>query len=321
MMVRMPGRSFQGPLPALTDAQRAAAGRLRSDVDRLAGEIGERHLWQYRNLTAAADAVEERLVTAGYAVSEQPFTADGRLVRNLEVERPGTGAGLGREVVVIGAHYDTVPGCPGADDNASGVAVLLELARRFAGARPARTLRFVAFVNEEPPYFQTEAMGSFQYARRARARGEAIAAMLSLESLGWYSEAEGSQQYPVPFAFFYPRRADFVGFVGNFPSRALVRQVVGTFRRHAMLPSEAVAAPGWIAGIGWSDHWAFWRHGYRAVMVTDTALLRYAHYHQPTDTPGRLDYARMARLVDGLTAVVGELAGAPVTSAAGLNLW
>ncbi len=316
-MIAMPGRSFRGPLPPLAEAERAAADRLRREVERLAGEIGERHVWRYERLTAAAAAIEGALASAGYAVADQPFTADGRPVRNLEAERRGSDRA--DEIVVIGAHYDTVPGCPGADDNASGVAVLLELARRFAPARPARTLRFVAFVNEEPPFFQTDQMGSYQYARRARARGERIVGMLSLESLGWYSDVKGSQQYPVPLAFFYPRRADFIGFVANVRSRALVRRVVETFRRRATLPSEAAAAPGWIAGVGWSDHWAFWRHGYPALMVTDTALFRYAHYHQPSDTPDRLDYGRMARLTGGLTAVVADLAG--VTSPAGVNLW
>jgi hypothetical protein len=318
-MTWMPGRSFSGPPPPLTAAERATADRVRRDVERLAGEIGERHLWRYSSLLAAAAAIEARFREAGYVVAEQRFTAGGRPVRNLEVERPG--AGRAGDIVVVGAHYDTVPGCPGADDNASGVAMLLELAGRFAAAQPARTLRFVAFVNEEPPYFQTDEMGSLHYAARARARGERVVAMLSLESLGYYSEVEGSQRYPVPFALVYPRRADFIGFVGNVRSRALVRQVVGAFRRRAALASEAVAAPAWIPGIGWSDHWAFWRHGYRAVMVTDTALFRYPHYHQAADTPAQLDYVRLARLADGLAAVVAELAGVAVTSGADLNLW
>jgi Zn-dependent M28 family amino/carboxypeptidase len=169
-------------------------------------------------------------------------------------------------------------------------------------------VRCVLFVNEEPPYFQTEDMGSLAYARRSRARGEAIVAMLSLETLGYYSDEPGSQAYPPPFGLLYPKTGRFVGFVGNLGSRGLVRRAVRAFRRSAAFPSEGVAAPGWIMGIGWSDHWAFWETGYPGVMVTDTALFRYPHYHAPTDTPDRIDYGRLARVVDGLHGVVTALA-------------
>lgn len=305
-MIRMPGRSHSGPLPPLSADQRALGARLRGHVHHLAGEIGERNVWTYGSLTAAAGWIEETLGSLGLDVRSQAFDAEGRRVRNLEVERRGVGRAS--EIVVVGAHYDSVLGSPGANDNGSGVAALVELARALGDRPAARTLRFVAFVNEEPPFFQTREMGSLVYARRARAADERVVAMLSLETIGCYDDAAGSQQYPFPFGLFYPRRGDFVGFVGNLASRALVREAIGAFRRHAAFPSEGVAAPGGIVGIGWSDHWAFWRQGYRAVMVTDTALFRYPHYHQASDTPDRLDYDRLARVVSGLARVIEELA-------------
>ncbi|MHC4320424.1 MAG: M28 family peptidase, partial [Planctomycetota bacterium] len=169
---------------------------------------------------------------------------------------------------------------------------------------------FLCFVNEEPPYFQTANMGSRVYARRCRQRGEDITAMICLETIGYYSDEKGSQNYPPPLGLLYPSTGDFIALVGNYGSRALVRQVVESFRRHAQFPSEGAAMPGVLPGIGWSDHWAFWKEGYSAVMVTDTAPFRYPHYHQSTDTPDKIDYERMARVVEGMEAVVRELAGA-----------
>jgi hypothetical protein len=227
-------------------------------------------------------------------------------VRNLEVEQRGHSRP--DEILVVGAHYDSVLGCPGANDNGTGVASLIELSRMLTQRDLPRTLRFVFFVNEEPPFFTTGHMGSLRYARRCRERGERIAAMFSLETMGCFSDEEGSQQYPFPFRFFYPSRGNFIAFVGNLASRRLVRRAVGSFRRHASIPAEGAAVPGWMAGIGWSDHWAFWQQGYPAVMVTDTALFRYEHYHMPQDTPDRVRYGHLARVVAGLEKVIVDLA-------------
>jgi len=151
-------------------------------------------------------------------------------------------------------------------------------------------------------------MGSRVYASHSRSRNENIVGMLSLETMGYYSEAPGSQEYPIPFSLFYPHTANFIGFVGNIRSRQLVRLSLDAFRRKAQFPSEGTAAPGWITGIGWSDHWSFWREGYRAIMVTDTAFFRYEHYHTLEDTPEKIDYNRLARVTNGLAEVVAELA-------------
>ncbi len=210
--------------------------------------------------------------------------------------------------MVVGAHYDSVAGTRGANDNASGTAAVLEVARLLAGRDLARTVRFVAFVNEEPPYFKTEQMGSRVYARRSRERGERIVAMLSIETIGYYRDEPGTQKYPFPFSLFYPAEGNFIGFVGNLGSRSLVRRCVGSFRSHAAFPSEGAALPGWITGVDWSDHWSFWKEGYAAVMVTDTAPFRYPWYHDSADTADRLDYERTARVVAGIARVVADLA-------------
>ncbi len=296
-MVMMPGRSHTGPLPPLSADETRLRDRLRAHVTVLAGEIGERNTLSPGALQEAAGYVESRFHDLGLAVRKEEYRAGGKPVANLEVELKGTDRP--DEVVVIGAHYDTVPGSPGANDNASGVAAVLELARLLRDAKPVRTVRFVAFANEEPPWFQTGNMGSRVYARRARERGEKIVAMLSLETIGCYSDEPGSQHYPPPFHLLYPDTGNFIGFVGDLGSRPLVRRAIRTFRATTPFPSEGLAAPGWIEGVGWSDHWSFRQEGYPAIMVTDTAPFRYPQYHEAEDTPERLDYDRMARVVAG----------------------
>ncbi len=306
-MIRMPGTSWRGPLPALTDAQGQAAERLRSDVQVLATEIGERNYRKYEALGRAADRVERSFDAAGHEPARQTYAVDGLDYDNIEVEVRGDGRA--DEIVVIGAHYDSALGSPGANDNGTGVAALLELARRMKGRRPARTLRMVAFVNEEMPHFANGTMGSQRYARRARSEGANIVAMLSLETIGYYADRPGTQQYPFPVALFYPTTGDFLGFVGNLQSRQLVRRAIGTFRTHARFPSEGAALPSNLPGVGWSDHASFWEQGYPAIMLTDTAPFRYPHYHTSEDTPDKVDFERLARVVDGLEAVTLELAG------------
>jgi Zn-dependent M28 family amino/carboxypeptidase len=282
--------------------------RLRRHVERLADEIGERHVLRPEALHAAERYIGETLRALGYEVSRQAYEAQGVDSANLEVSIAGSGAAS--EIVLAGAHYDTVPGSPGADDNASGVAAILELARLLRSAKPARTIRLVAFVNEEPPFFFWGEMGSKVYARAARARGDDIRVMLSLEMLGCYSDEKGSQGYPPLLKYFYPAQGNYVAFVSNVRSRHALRGVFDAFRASSDFPAEKLAAPALVPGIGWSDQLSFWREGYPAAMVTDTAFHRYRHYHQPTDTPEKLDYARMAQVVEGLARTLGSLAGA-----------
>ena len=286
-MIRMPGTSHAGPLPPLTGEARALTLRLRLHVAALA--VQERNV----DLETPARYIEQAFRSQGLEFSVQEFVSAGRRVRNIE-------AGAGD--IVVGAHYDTVPGSPGADDNGSGVAVLIELAAMKV------PVRLVAFANEEPPYSFGPDMGSWAWAKRARDRGEPIRAMFSLEMLGYYRDTAGSQRYPAPLGLFYPDRADFIAFVGDLGARGLVRRSIGAFRKGAEFPSEGVAAPAFIPGVTWSDHWSFRRHGYPAIMITDTAFYRYPHYHLPNDTPDKLDYERMARVTLGLAAMLNELA-------------
>ena len=286
-MTAMPGRSHTGPLPPLSGEDRALSLRLRLHVAALAAN--ERN----SDLETPARYIEAAFAAQGHKPESQYFESGGRRVRNIE-------AGAGK--IIVGAHYDTVHGSPGADDNASGVAVLIELA---AMKLP---IRFVAFANEEAPYFYGPEMGSWAFAKRAWERGEAIRAMFSLEMLGYYRDAPGSQRYPPPLGLFYPDRADFIAFVGDLGARGLVRRSIESFRRTAQFPSEGVAAPAFIPGVTWSDHWSFRRHGFDAMMITDTAFNRYPHYHLPSDTPDKLDYERMARVTLALAAMLKDLA-------------
>lgn len=305
----MPGQSFSGPLPKASAHQRQLAVRLRSDVSHLALEIGERNsLHAFPKLEQTRDWIHAQLVEAGYVVRAHTFQARGRTFTNLECELPGQSS----ELVVVGAHYDSAEHCPAANDNGSGVASLLALARSFRGLqrKPARTIRLVFFCNEEPPHFWHESMGSLQYARMTQKRGDRIAAMLSLETMGYYSDAPGSQKFPVPLGLSYPDVGNYIVFVGNLASGPLVKQCLASFRRHQAFPSQGAALPGEMEGVGWSDHWAFWQIGVPAVMVTDTAPMRYPHYHRPSDLPDKLDYGRLARVVEGLESVVLDLASA-----------
>jgi Zn-dependent M28 family amino/carboxypeptidase len=279
---------------------------LRSHVETLAGEIGERNVFRRGSLQASATFLEAEWRAQGHEVSRQTYRVRGQDCSNVEVTVPG--AGRPGEILLVGAHYDSVQGSPGADDNASGVAVLLELGRALAGASLARTVRLVAFVNEEPPFFLWGQMGSTVYAKAARRRGDDIRLMISLEMLGCYSDRPGSQAYPPLFRYFYPDRADFIALVSNLRWRRELRRVADAFRAGSDFPLEHVAAPALVPGISWSDHRSFWRQGYPALMLTDTAFYRYAHYHTARDTSEHLDYERMARLADGLRSALGVLA-------------
>ncbi len=308
-MLRMPGGSFHGTLGPLTAAQKVLSADLERLVRTLAHDIGERNvLFKFQALEAAREFVAAEFEAAGYLPEQQSYSLGRVSVANVEAEVKGRKPGAG--IVVVGAHYDTVPGSPGANDNGSGTGALLAMARHFAGFEPDRTIRFVAFVNEEPPYFHTPDMGAHRYARRCQEREENVTAMLSLESLGCYSDAAGSQRYPFPLGMLYPSTGNFVSFVGNLSSAGLVRQALGTFRSSARFPSEGIAAPPLVSEAGWSDHWAFWQHGFKAIMITDTAVLRDPHYHTEDDLAAHVDFDRMARVVEGISSVIADLATA-----------
>ena len=262
--------------------------RLRRHVDVLAGLIGPRHLGKPKTLEATIGYLVKELEIVGHTVEKQPYPVGSQTAVNLVVEIPGSSPQAG--IVVLGAHYDSIANTPGADDNASAVAVLIEAARLLHGVKPKRTIRCVAFACEEKPYFETGDMGSQEYARNCRKRGERIVGMLCLEMVGFFTDAVGSQRIPpgIPrwLHWVFPKRGDFLAAVGNLRSWRLVWQ----FRR--------------------SDNSSFWDQGYPALMLTDTSFLRNPHYHQPTDTPETLDYGRMVQVTRGVAGAVRWLARA-----------
>jgi peptidase M28-like protein len=312
-MIGMPGRSYSGPLPPLTDDERALAPRLKQHIVAIASR--EHNVAHYDELGKSARYIETTLEAFGYTVNRQIFDADdfvggSRAVRNIEVVIEPRADGSTPETLVVGAHYDSVRGAAGANDNGSGTAAVIELARLLGDLKGATTrrIRLVLFVNEEPPYFQTEEMGSHQYASALKARGERVVAMYSLETLGYYASEPGSQRYPWPFGLLFPDRGDFVAFVGTLDARALVRQSIGSFRSHTKFPTIGGAAPASIPGIDWSDHWAFTRQGFPAIMLTDTAPFRYPHYHTFRDTPDKVDAESLARVVKGIERMIRDAA-------------
>jgi hypothetical protein len=304
IMIRMPGKNFDGTPPALSAVEERLRDELRSHVEKLGSEIGERNLSRYPQLMAAADYIEGEF--AGWKVRRDTYDVQGKACSNIEAEKPGRVSGI----ILVGAHYDSVFGSPGANDNGSGVAALLALAHRLSNLPNEKTLRLVAFVNEEPGYFQTGGMGSYVYAGRCRQRNDPIEAMISLETIGYFSNEAGSQHYPAAgLGLIYPRVGNFIGFVSDLSSRDLLREALDSFRAHARIQSEGAALPAFVPGIGWSDQWSFWQHGYPGIMITDTAPFRYPYYHTSMDTPDKIDYDSMARVVSGIEQMIIDLVG------------
>ncbi|MBL8524278.1 MAG: M28 family peptidase [Betaproteobacteria bacterium] len=274
------------------------ASSLQAHVTAIAGE---RNIATPAALDRAAAYIETQLAGMGYDVKSQWFDTAGVRVRNIYVIVPGTTDAA----VVVGAHYDSARHTAGADDNASGVAALLELARTAKSAPAAgAALHLVFFTNEEPPYFRTQAMGSYHYADSLSRANTRVTGMFSLEMLGYYCDVPGCQRYPFPLSVVFPDKGNFIGFVSNPDSRGMLREVTREFRKHAGIASEGIAAPTFIQGVDYSDQQWFWHFGWPAVMVTDTSFMRNPHYHKMSDTPDKLDYSRMAAVVDGLTHVI-----------------
>jgi len=279
--------------------------RLREDIGQLARDIGARNIYHYPQLVEAAGFIERRLREAGYAPARQEYEAKDKLFANIEAEVRGAVAP--EDVVIVGAHYDTHRSSPGANDNGSGIAALLALARAFAQETVGRTLRFVAFTNEEKPFLRTRQMGSRMYAARCRERGENVVGMICLETIAYRSENFGSQHLSL-FGLLAPARGNFIALVGNRRSRPLLADATHSFRRQSQVPCETFVLPTHFPGAWSSDHWSFWKEGYPALMVTDTAPLRYPYYHKRKDTIERLDYEFLAAVTEGVRGAVADLA-------------
>jgi len=303
-MIYMPGKSFEGELPVLDDVDHATAKRFAVHVTELCRNPAGRNFIEKNGLDAARKYIAGQFESSGYQVKFHEYQINGDTVANIAVELTGTSRP--EEIIIVGAHYDAVPGAPGANDNGSGVAAILELADRFRDKSFQRTVRFVAFVNEEPPNSMTGNMGSFVYAKNAAKEKDNIIAMFSLETIGYFSDETGSQHYPPFFNLFYPNKGNFIAFVSNLGSRGLVSNSIRSFRAHSTFPSEGIAAPAFVPGISWSDHWSFWKHGYPAIMITDTAPYRYPAYHTSEDTPDKVEYEKMVYVVKGVEKMIQE---------------
>jgi hypothetical protein len=302
-----PRQPWQKPLPALSDADRACAVRLETHVRAVASRP---HNMVYAiDLEAAARYIERTLAQVGHAPRAQEYRVNGQPVRNIEVVIEPRQSSPDAPTYVIGAHYDAPDDCPGANDNGTGVAALLELAARLAEFRPtSHRLRLVFFVNEEEPYGHTPDMGSYRHAQALKGAGERVVGMFALETLGHFCDVAGSQRFPFPFNLLLPDRGNFVAFIGMTRGRALAARTLRAFRATTQFPAIGGVAPGFIEGIANSDHWSYDTFGYPALMVTDTAPFRNPFYHQTFDTPDTVDYASLARITDGLERTIRRLA-------------
>ncbi|MFK7841178.1 MAG: M28 family peptidase [Sphingorhabdus sp.] len=301
-LTSVPGSSYRGALPELSSGENLVSRNLANHVSTIGAK--PHNIEHLGNLNAAASYIESELRSLGYDVVEQPFEVDGTIVKNIEVVIDP--AESDAQTLVLGAHYDSYGRAPGANDNGSGAAAALELARLLKNldGKSRLRIRIAFFVNEEPPYFKTADMGSAVYAKALAATDENVMGMMSLETMGYYSDRAGSQKYPFPLNLLYPNQGNFIAFVGDTSARSFVRKTIEDFRHTTKFPSEGGSAPASLQGIDWSDHRSFSALGIPAFMVTDTAAFRYPHYHARTDTPDKVDAEKLARVVSGLSGIV-----------------
>jgi len=299
--------SVSAPGSALNPSQDTIR-RLYEHVKHLSVRIGSRSIYDYEKLEATKHYILSYLKDLGYTPILQDYNYNGKAYSNIIVsikstEHPG-------ETVVIGAHYDTVYDTPGADDNASSVAVLLEICRALKDFSPRRALKMIFFTLEEPPLFRSKFMGSYIYASEAKARGENISAMVCLEMVGYYDDKEGGQTFPLPFmSTVYPSTPNFIAVVGNLTSRNLVEKIKKSINKSSGIPVETLSTVSFVPGVDFSDHRSFWKMGYPAVMITDTAFYRNPNYHSVKDTIDTLNFNKMSNLLVGLVQVVKDLSG------------
>lgn len=286
--------------------------KLHRHVKELTVEIGSRSIRQYDKIEETKEYIVSCLEAFGYTPSFQTFTYNKKRYSNVIASRKG--AKHPDETVIIGAHYDTVYGTPGADDNASAVAILLEIARTLKDFSPDRTLKLIFFVVEEPPIFKSEQMGSYVYAKEAKLRNENIKSMICLEMLGYYTNEKDGQTYPFPImSRFYPSTPNFIAVVGNLHSTSLVEKVKNSLKVSSPIPVETLSALSFVPGVDFSDHRSFWKMGYPAVMVTDTAFYRNPNYHTDADTIDTLDFDKMSDLLKGLIQATKDLTDASLS--------
>jgi Zn-dependent M28 family amino/carboxypeptidase len=295
--------------PGAAVPEPSLASRLHTHVSAIASS--EHNTATPARLEEAARYIENVLKTEGYAIHRQEYRAGGQMVRNIEVSIANVvPKAKPARIFIVGAHYDSAPGAPGANDNGSGTAAVLELARLLKDIRPSQgtEVKFVFFVNEEPPWFHGDEMGSMQHARKMHDEGQNVEGALVLETIGWYSQQRRSQQLPPGLEGRYPDTGNFIAFVGTLESSRLVQDALSAFRAVSDFPAHGLAAPAYVQGVTLSDHSSYNRYGYPAIMITDTAFMRYPYYHTAEDTPDKVDYDSTARVVQGLARTIVALA-------------
>jgi len=273
---------------------------IESDIEYLQnlGPRNSENETNYKQLRQCEEWIRQRWESQGYVVKKHTFLIREREYSNLEIEIKGFTQPS--EIIIISAQYDTLPDSPGANNNGSGIAILFQLSHLLRKHHPERTLRLLNFVNEEDPFFGTEMMGSFHYAKRCRQQGGDIRVMLSLDALGVYKDEPGSQRLPFPFSLFYPDRGNFLAFIGNLASRKYMIETTKGFKKGSSFPIQAGVAPEWAKGAAWSDHSSFWKFGYPGIMVTDTGGFRSAYHTTKEDTIEKLNFEAMSRIVIGI---------------------
>lgn len=308
LMIAMPGNPRKR-IPGLTEEEKRIKQELQNDLKYLAG-LGPKHIDRRGQLHEAENWIFRNFKEAGLEPEKQQFQSDEETVANVETEIPGDTRS--NEVIVIGAHYDTVVGSPGANDNGSGVVALLALARRLSRISPQRTVRLVAFVNEEHPFSKPDQkgtqMGSVQYARRCRIRNEYVRAMITLETIGYYTVEPNTQRFPSFLKYIFPDTGNFVAVISNIGSRWLAHSIVKSYRQKGTAPTLGVVLPTLIKGITRSDHSSFWHEGYPGVMITDTANFRYPFYHSSQDTVDKIEFDTFSRVVYSTQQAIEDLA-------------
>ncbi len=275
--------------------------RLKNHVRIMTREMAPRNFQHFENMEKTADYIHEKFDGAGARISELSYEINGKTFRIVS----GFFGPETKERLIVGAHYDAVPGSPGADDNASGVAGLLEMATILGDNPPSMKVELVAYPNEEPPFFYTTLMGSYVHAMHLKEEKIPVRLMIALESIGYFTDKPFTQLFPNPFfRLFYPSRGNFIAVVSRLREGPAVRRIKKVMRTVPDLSVYSFNGPSFIAGVDYSDHRSYWKAGYRALMVTDTAFYRYDHYHTPQDLPENLDYKRLSKVVQGVYAVV-----------------
>jgi len=307
-VVVMPGTSYNNGLVALTESDEAIKSALQQHVKQLAVTIGERNQFIKGSLEKSAKYIKDEFSKCSSKVTFEAYLSKNNEVKNVVAMSNKRNKGNSEQgVIVIGAHYDSAVDSPGANDNATGVAALLVLCNRLKNYSFKHNIHWVAFTNEEPPFFKSNSMGSYVYAKSLHKNKVNVVGMFSLETMGTYSSEPNSQEYPSPLEKIYPDKANFIAFIGNLASETVLKTSIDEFRNTTKFPSEGIIAPATIPGVDWSDHWSFWQFDYPAIMITDTALYRSPHYHTPTDTYDKVNFNELAQVVNGLQKVIIKL--------------